>query len=87
MLRKLIQYLKECKSDFVSTLVLKEGYTPSWTDTDSCTYWPSTWDEKEVQELDIEALWRAIESFEDTFKEGGENAERNPLNTKEKESV
>lgn len=70
MIKQLIEYLKHHKQDFAPT----QKYAMDYGDTDGpCSV--ST----DVNDLDMDALWKAIEEFESTFQEGGENAHRNPL--------
>ncbi len=72
MIKELIDYLKQHKQDFAPTqeYQMQAGFCSTcWRTEDVC-----------VNDLNMDALWGAIEAFESTFQEGGENAHRNPLN-------
>ena len=62
MLTNILEFFREKKEAFVKTNVSREHYMPAYVDSDSGTYWPSQWDEVEVEEID----WKA---FEQTVKE------------------
>lgn len=80
MLKGLLEFFREKKPEIVRTEVLKTDYREGWLNSNSGTYWPSTWEEQEVQIVDWEKFEEALEEFSRTFEEGGENAHRNPLN-------
>lgn len=52
---------------------------PAYVDSDSGTYWPSQWDEVQVEEIDWEAFEQTVKELEESFQEGGSNSHRNPL--------
>lgn len=84
MISSLLEFFRMKKETFVKEHVSREDYRSGWLNTSSGTYWPSTWDEVKVDEIDWEAFEKAVLEFEESFKEDGENAHRNPLNKEPK---
>ena len=79
MLTNILEFFREKKEAFVKTNVSREHYMPAYVDSDSGTYWPSQWDEVQVEEIDWKAFEQAVKELEESFQEGGSNAHRNPL--------
>ena len=79
MLTNILEFFRAKKEAFVRTNVSREHYMPAYVDSDSGTYWPSTWDEVKVDEIDWEAFEQAVKELEESFQEGGSNAHRNPM--------
>jgi len=79
-MQSILEFFREKKGTFVKTNVSRENYTPAWVNTHSATWWPSQWDEVQVEEIDWEAFEEAVVEFEASFQKGGENSHRNPLN-------
>ena len=79
MLTNILEFFREKKEAFVKTNVSRERYMPAYVDSDSGTYWPSQWDEVQVEEIDWEAFEQTVKELEESFQEGGSNSHRNPM--------
>ena len=79
MLTNTLEFFRAKKEAFVKTNVSRERYMPAYVDSDSGTYWPSQWDEVQVEGIDWEAFEQVIKELEESFQEGGSNAHRNPM--------
>lgn len=79
MLTNILEFFRGKKDTFVKEHVSREDYRPGWFNTSSGTYWPSTWDEVKVDEIDWKAFEQTVKELEESFQEGGSNAHRNPL--------
>lgn len=84
MISSLLEFFQAKKQSFVKTRIERENYKPSWVDSETGTWWLSEYDEVKVEEIDWEAFEKAVLEFEESFKEGGENSNRNPLNKEPK---
>lgn len=78
-MQSILEFFREKKETFVKTYTEKANYIPGEV-TDSGTWWSSQWDEVEIQEIDWESFEETVVEFETSFREGGENSYRNPLN-------
>ena len=78
-MESILEFFREKKGTFVKTVVTRENYIPSAL-SDGGTWWPSQWNEVEIQEIDWEAFEKAVVEFEASFQEGGENSWRNKVN-------
>lgn len=65
----LIEYLKNNKEKFLPKKKVKQSNHDSWVNSETGTWWPSSWEEVEVSEFDFEALLNQIDVFSSTFKE------------------
>ena len=79
MLTNTLEFFRAKKDTFVKTYISRERYMPAYVDSDSGTYWPSQWDEVQVEGIDWEAFEQVIKELEESFQEGGSNAHRNPM--------
>ena len=79
MLTNILEFFREKKDTFVKTYISRERYMPAYVDSDSGTYWPSQWDEVQVEEIDWKAFEQVVKELEESFQEGGSNAHRNPM--------
>ena len=79
MLTNILEFFRAKKDTFVKTNISREHYMPAYVDSDSGTYWPSQWDEVQVEEIDWKAFEEAVKELEESFQEGGSNAHRNQI--------
>lgn len=79
MLTNILEFFRGKKQTFVKEHVSREDYQTGYLNTDSGTYWPSTWDDVTVAEIDWEAFEQAVKELEESFQEGGSNVHRNPM--------
>ena len=79
MLTNILEFFRGKKDTCVKTNVSREHYMPAYGDSDSGTYWPSQWDEVQVEEIDWEAFEQTVKELEESFQEGGINSHRNPM--------
>lgn len=75
-MQSILEFFRGKKETFVKTHIERANYISSSIDEDTGTWWPSEWDEVQVQEIDWEAFEKAVLEFEASFQEGGENAWR-----------
>lgn len=80
MIKGLVEFFREKKQEFVRTEVQTVKVADSSTCGNSTCWYPSEYEEQEVEIVDWEKFEDALEEFSKTFQEGGENSHRNPMN-------
>lgn len=79
MIKGLLEFIQRKKPELVHTETISVKVSEGGGYCSTCWY-PSQYEEQEVEVVDWEKFEQALEEFSLTFQEGGDNAHRNPLN-------